>query len=178
LRKRGRKRLEDGTTEDGSKKLKIGDLTEPKPLVAMILLTAFLTRVILPSSLLICVWLPGEGNTDRPIKYPIDDLLIRPAGDDPARLKRPRLVTDFRVPRYLVGDLLMVWDFCSSFGRLLKLSPFSLTDLENAIYHKETSVLLVEMHAAMFHLLMKDQGDYFTTLKDKKRKLKVFPFSV
>jgi hypothetical protein len=30
----------------------------------------------------------------------------------------------------------------------------------------------------MFHLLMKDQGDYFTTLKDKKRKLKVFPFSV
>ncbi|TVU29702.1 hypothetical protein EJB05_21281, partial [Eragrostis curvula] len=137
-RKRGRKRREDETTEDGRKKLK-GD----------------------------------EGNTDVPIKYPIDDLLIRPAGDDPAWSKRPPLATDFRVPRYSVGDLLMVWDFCMSFGRLLKLSPFSLTDLENAICHKESNVLLVEMHAAIFHLLIKDEGDYFNILKNKKRKLKV-----
>ncbi|KAK3158196.1 hypothetical protein QOZ80_2AG0134040 [Eleusine coracana subsp. coracana] len=138
LRKRGRKRQDDGTTEDGGKKLKRDD-----------------------------------GNTGVPVKYPIDDLLLRPAGDDPALSKRPLLATDFRVPRYSVGDLLMVWDFCLSFSRLLKLSPFSLTDLENAICHKESSVLLVELHAAIFHLLIKDQGDYFTILKNKKRKLKV-----
>ncbi|GJN21326.1 hypothetical protein PR202_gb08792 [Eleusine coracana subsp. coracana] len=99
----------------------------------------------------------NDGNTGVPVKYPIDDLLLRPAGDDPALSKRPLLATDFRVPRYCVGDLLMVWDFCLSFSRLLKLSPFSLTDLENAICHKESSVLLVELHAAIFHLLIKDQ---------------------
>ncbi|PWZ24405.1 hypothetical protein Zm00014a_022147 [Zea mays] len=62
----------------------------------------------------------------------------------------------------------MVWDFCSSFGRVLNLSPFPLTDLENTICHKESNVLLVEIHAAM-----KDEGDYFTVLQNKKRKLKV-----
>lgn len=109
------------------------------------------------------------------IKYPIDDLLVRSNADDPALFKRPPLATDFRVPRCSVGDLLMVWDFCSSFGRALNLSPFPLTDLENAICHKESNVLLVEIHAAIFHLLMKDEGDYFTVLQNKKRKLKVLP---
>ncbi|GJM85260.1 hypothetical protein PR202_ga01695 [Eleusine coracana subsp. coracana] len=50
----------------------------------------------------------NDGNTGVPVKYPIDDLLLRPAGDDPALSKRPLLATDFRVPRYSVGDLLMV----------------------------------------------------------------------
>ena len=68
----------------------------------------------------------------------------------------------------------MVWDFCMSFGRLLCLSPFSLSDLENAICQKETNiVLIVEIHIALFHFLIKDEGDYFTFLQDKKRKLKV-----
>uniref|UniRef100_A0A0A9HDD6 DDT domain-containing protein n=1 Tax=Arundo donax TaxID=35708 RepID=A0A0A9HDD6_ARUDO len=138
LQKRGRKRQEDGTMEDGRKKLK-----------------------------------KDEGHTHVPIKYPMDDLLLRPTEGDPALLKRPHLATDFRVPRYYVGDLLMVWDFCSSFGRLLNLSPFSLTDLENAICHKESNVLLVEVHATIFHLLIKDKGDYFAILQNKKRKLKV-----
>ncbi|XP_003575146.1 DDT domain-containing protein DDB_G0282237 [Brachypodium distachyon] len=108
-----------------------------------------------------------------PIKYPIDDLLLSPAVDDPALLKRPPLATDFGIPRNSVGDLLMVWDFCLSFGRVLNLSPFSLADLENAICHKESNALLVEIHSAMFHLLIKDEGDYFMALKNNKRKLKL-----
>ena len=67
----------------------------------------------------------------------------------------------------------MVWDFYSSYGRVLNLSPLPLTDLENTICHKESNVLLVEIHAAMFHLLMKDEGDYFIVLQNKKWKLKV-----
>ncbi|CAN6238353.1 unnamed protein product [Urochloa humidicola] len=114
-----------------------------------------------------------DGDAHVSIKYPIDDLLVRPNADDPALCKRPPLATDFRVPRCSVGDLLMVWDFCLSFGRILHLSPFSLTDMENAICHKESNVLLVEIHAAMFHLLIKDKGDYFSVLQNKKRKLKV-----
>lgn len=109
-----------------------------------------------------------------PVKYPIDDLLVKAAADDPVLSKRCPLSTDFKVPLHSVGDLLMVWDFCMSFGRLLCLSPFSLSDLENAICHKETNlVLTVEIHTALFHLLIKDEGDYFTFLQNKKRKLKV-----
>lgn len=138
MHKKGRKRKENGTIEDGRKKMK-----------------------------------KDEGDAHVPMKYPIDDLLVRPNADDPALSKRPPLATDFRVPRGCVGDLLMVWDFCSSFGRVLNLSPFPLTDMENAICHKESNVLLVEIHAAMFHLLIKDKGDYFSVLQHKKRKLKV-----
>uniref|UniRef100_A0A0E0K148 DDT domain-containing protein n=1 Tax=Oryza punctata TaxID=4537 RepID=A0A0E0K148_ORYPU len=114
-----------------------------------------------------------EEHIDVPIKYPIDDLLVQPSADDHALSKRPPLATDFRVPKYSVGDLLMVWDFCLSFGRVLNLSPFSLADLENAICHKESNALLVEIHTAIFHLLIKDEGDYFTVLRTKNRKLKV-----
>ncbi|KAK8448854.1 hypothetical protein SEVIR_7G113400v4 [Setaria viridis] len=68
----------------------------------------------------------------------------------------------------------MVWEFCLSFGRLLCLSPFSLSDLENAICNKESNlVLVVEMHAALFHLLIRDEGEYFTFLLNKKKTLKV-----
>uniref|UniRef100_A0ACD5ZER4 Uncharacterized protein n=1 Tax=Avena sativa TaxID=4498 RepID=A0ACD5ZER4_AVESA len=108
-----------------------------------------------------------------PIKYPIDDLLVSPAADGPALLKRPPLVTDFGIPRNSVGDLLMVWDFCLSFGRVLNLYPFSLADLENAICHKESNVLVAEIHSAMFHLLIEDDGDYFTSPQSNKRKLKL-----
>jgi hypothetical protein len=112
-----------------------------------------------------------------PVKYPIDDLLVKPAADDPVLSKRCPTSTDFKVPLYSVGDLLMVWDFCMSFGRLLCLSPFSLSDLENAICHKESNVLIVEIHTALFHFLIKDEGDYFTILQNKKRKSKVISSS-
>ncbi|TKW04497.1 hypothetical protein SEVIR_7G113400v4 [Setaria viridis] len=109
-----------------------------------------------------------------PVKYPIDDLLVKPTADDPILPKRPPLSRDFRVPVDSVGDLLMVWEFCLSFGRLLCLSPFSLSDLENAICNKESNlVLVVEMHAALFHLLIRDEGEYFTFLLNKKKTLKV-----
>ncbi|KAF0893176.1 hypothetical protein E2562_023199 [Oryza meyeriana var. granulata] len=105
---------------------------------------------------------------------PIDDLLLKPAADDPSLSKKRPLSTYFKVPVDSVGDLLMVWDFCMSYGRILCLSPFSLLDLENAICHKESNlVLLVEIHAALFHLLIKDRGGYFMFLQNKRKKLKV-----
>uniref|UniRef100_A0A0D9W599 DDT domain-containing protein n=1 Tax=Leersia perrieri TaxID=77586 RepID=A0A0D9W599_9ORYZ len=122
--------IENGTTDDGRKKLKKGE--------------------------------------------PIDDLLLKPTADDSGLSKKPPLSTDFRVPVDSVGDLLMVWDFCMSYGRILCLSPFSLSDLENAVCHKESNlVLLVEIHAALIRLLIKDGGGYFMFLQNKRRKLKV-----
>ncbi|XP_073003097.1 uncharacterized protein [Typha latifolia] len=111
---------------------------------------------------------------ERPIRYPIDDLLVQPSADDPILFKRPPLSTDFRVPMDCVGDLLMIWDFCSSFSRLLHLLPFSLTDFESAVCHKESNlVLITEVHSAFFNLLIKDEGEYFRATQNKRRKLKI-----
>lgn len=68
----------------------------------------------------------------------------------------------------------MVWDFCTSYGRLLQLSPFSLEDFENALCYKESYVvLIVETHSAFLCSLMKDNGEYFLATQRKKRKPKV-----
>ncbi|KAJ3675511.1 hypothetical protein LUZ60_004553 [Juncus effusus] len=93
------------------------------------------------------------------IKYPIEDLSVK---SSPEFTKRPSLCTEFRVPMESVGDLLSVWDFCSSFAKLLRLFPFSLSEFENAICHREGNVnLIFEVHSAIFGLLMEDSEDYF-----------------
>ncbi|KAJ6807274.1 DDT domain-containing protein [Iris pallida] len=116
----------------------------------------------------------GEEVKEEPIVYPIDDLLVRPTADDPIFTDRPSLSTNFKVHMDCVGDLLMVWDFCSSFSRLLNLWPFSLEDFENAICHKDSNLLLiVESHSAILRLLIKDEGEYFCAIQNKREKLKV-----
>lgn len=115
-----------------------------------------------------------DNRTDEPIKYPIDDLLVQPALDDPVFTERPSLSRDFNVPMNCVGDLLMVWDFCSSFSSLLHLWPFSLEDFENALCHKDSNlVLIVETHSAVLRMLIKDNRNYTTTIQKKKRKPKI-----
>ncbi|XP_038900335.1 DDT domain-containing protein DDB_G0282237 isoform X3 [Benincasa hispida] len=114
------------------------------------------------------------GLLDEDIKYPIDDILVQPGPDDPVFSERPSPSREFKVPMNCVGDLLMVWDVCSSFSRLLHLWPFSLDDFERAIYHKESNVpLLVEAHSAFFRLLLKDNGEYSSLVQGKKRKMKI-----
>ncbi|KAK3029666.1 hypothetical protein RJ639_038947 [Escallonia herrerae] len=111
---------------------------------------------------------------EEPIKYPIDDLLVQPGSDDPAFTQRPSPSREFNIPMDCVGDLLMVWNFCSSFGRLLQLLPFSLEDFENALCHKDSNVILiVESHSTLLRLLMKDNGDYAMAIEKKKRKPKM-----
>ena len=68
----------------------------------------------------------------------------------------------------------MVWDFVSSFGRLLHLFSFSLQDFENAICHKDSNlIIIVETYSAFLRLLIKDDGQYFAVIEEKKRKPKV-----
>lgn len=99
---------------------------------------------------------------------------MKPSPDDPVFADCPSPSRDFNVPIHCVGDLLMVWDFCTSFGKLLHLSPYSIEDFENAICHKESNVvLLVESHAALFRVLMKDDGEYTAAVEKRKRKFKV-----
>ncbi|XP_021273590.1 DDT domain-containing protein DDB_G0282237 isoform X2 [Herrania umbratica] len=111
---------------------------------------------------------------EEPVKYPIDDLLVQPGPDDPLFTDRPFPSRDFNVPMDCVGDLLMVWDFCSSFSRLLHLWPFSLEDFENAICHKDSNlVLIAETHSALLRLLIKDDSEYSFALQKRKRKPKI-----
>lgn len=116
----------------------------------------------------------SENHVEEPIIYPIDDLFVKPSADDPNLTDRPSPSTDFHVPMDCVGDLLMVWNFFISFGRLLHLWPFSLEDFENAICHKNSELMLIlESHSAILKFLIKDGGDYFTAIRNKRQKLKV-----
>lgn len=111
------------------------------------------------------------------IKYPIDDQLVQPGADDPVFTDRPSPTRDFTIQMDCVGDLLMVWDFCSSFGRMLYLWPFSLEDFEKALCHKDSNLtLIVETHAALFRLLINEEGQYYVVIQQKKRKSKVRDF--
>lgn len=108
------------------------------------------------------------------IKYPIEDLLVQPSNEDQSLSERPSPHHDFSVPMDCVGDLVMIWEFCTSFGRFLHLSPFSIDDFGNALCHKDSNLVLVtECHSALLRSLMKDNGEYFITLTKKKRKLKI-----
>ncbi|CAH9109922.1 unnamed protein product [Cuscuta europaea] len=108
------------------------------------------------------------------IKYPIDDLLVQPSDSDKKLTERPCLQRDFNVSMHCVGDLLMVWDFGITFGKLLHLSPFSLEDFENAICHKDSNVVLImEYHAALIRFLIEDSGVYLTDTPNRKHKPKI-----
>ncbi|OIV89821.1 hypothetical protein TanjilG_29913 [Lupinus angustifolius] len=109
-----------------------------------------------------------------PIRYPIDDLLVKPGLDDPVFTARPSPSRDFNVSMDCVGDLLMIWDFCSSFAKLLNLWAYSLEDFENAINHRGSNVvLLVESHAALIRVLINDDGEYSTTIEKRRLKHKI-----
>ncbi|XP_073280581.1 uncharacterized protein [Primulina huaijiensis] len=120
----------------------------------------------------------ANGATENPeaktIKYPIDDLLVEPAEEDRLLTERPFLCLDFDLPIYCVGNLLMIWDFCSSYGRLFNLSPFSLEDFENSVCYKDsTPLLIVESYSALLRLLLNDTGKFSMAVENKKRKSKI-----
>lgn len=111
---------------------------------------------------------------DQSIKYPVDDLLVQPTAEDRLLMERPSPCRDFNVPMDCVGDLLMVWDFCASFARLLNLSPFSLEDFENSLCYKDsTPLLIVECCSSLLRLLVKDNGKFSMAIENRKRKPKV-----
>eukprot|EP00258_Populus_trichocarpa_P039670 XP_024455689.1 DDT domain-containing protein DDB_G0282237 isoform X3 [Populus trichocarpa] len=111
---------------------------------------------------------------EEPIKYPIDDLLVQPETDDPVFTVRPLPSRDFNVPMDGVGDLLMVWDFLSSFSKLLHLWPFSLEDFENAICRKGSNVnLIVETHSSLIRLLKSEKDECFSAVQKRTRALKI-----
>lgn len=133
----------------------------------------FLLSISLPAM----VFLGNEHPEDQSMRYPIDDLLVQPTAED-LLTERPSPCRDFNVPMNCVGSLLMVWDFCASFGRLLNLSSFSLEDFENSLCYKDSiPLLIVESCSALLRLLVRDNVKFSMAIKKRKRKPKVTSIS-
>lgn len=109
-----------------------------------------------------------------PIKYPIEDSLIQPSPNEPPLPERPVPSSDFPLSMDCTGQLLMVWNFCSLFGKVIRLSPFSLEEFEKALECKETDpILLREAHHALLKLALSDPAVNQSFQEKRKRKSKV-----
>ncbi|CAK9217867.1 unnamed protein product [Sphagnum troendelagicum] len=101
----------------------------------------------------------------RPTRYPIEDSHVKLSSEDPQLNDRPVPSTDFLLPMACVGDLLMVWDFCSLFSKALLLSPFTLEELEKSLDYKEGEApLLLEINFALLCIALTDpilQDEFF-----------------
>ncbi|MCO5613434.1 hypothetical protein L7F22_067710 [Adiantum nelumboides] len=109
-----------------------------------------------------------------PIKYPIEDTLVQPSSSEPPLTERPAWSSDFILPMLCTGSLLMVWNFCSLFGKVIRLSPFSLEEFEKALECPETDpVLLREAHHSLIKLLLEDSSVLQSFKERRKGKFKV-----
>lgn len=105
---------------------------------------------------LLAAW-PADG--DRPLLMPpIEDSLL-PV--DASLQPRPEPLKSFFVPdselvlpAEFLGKTLLVFDFTTRFGKLIKLSPFHLEDLVGAICHPQESNLARELHCALLRYLL------------------------
>ncbi|KAG0450148.1 hypothetical protein HPP92_026897 [Vanilla planifolia] len=78
------------------------------------------------------------------------------------------------LPIQCVGDLLWFWNFCISFWQVVAFVAILFEDFENAICYKDSELMLIlESHSAILNLLIKDGGDYFMAIQNKKQKFKV-----
>lgn len=107
------------------------------------------------------------------IVYPIEDLLVKPTVDDPKFSARPVPSVNFLIPIDEVGNLLMVWDFLSCFGKNLRLSPFSLSNFEEAVSYNGESNLIVEAHVALLTLLIKENDEFNSFVQQREKEEKI-----
>ncbi|KAI5081067.1 hypothetical protein GOP47_0004250 [Adiantum capillus-veneris] len=109
-----------------------------------------------------------------PIKYPIEDTLVQPSSSEPPLTERPAWSSDFVLPMHCTGSLLMVWNFCSLFGKVIRLSPFSLEEFEKALECSDADpILLREAHHAFIKLILEDLSVLESFQGRRKRKVKV-----
>jgi hypothetical protein len=108
------------------------------------------------------------------IKYPIEDSLVEPSSDGSILPNKPAPLSDFSLPMDCIGPLLMVWNFCTLFEKVIKLSPFPLEDLARAVDCKEKEhMLLKEAHHALIKLVLSDPAisKAFPELRTRKAKV-------
>ncbi|KAF8581380.1 chromatin remodeling complex protein [Ramaria rubella] len=101
----------------------------------------------------------------RYIKYPTEDLDVilsqrerakRMAANGHARSVRPTPSTDVPFGSMVFESLLMTWGFFTAFGVPLKLSSFTLDEMEHAIRHSDPEqpvTLIAEIHSSLIYAL-------------------------
>ncbi|KAI7869325.1 ATP-utilizing chromatin assembly and remodelling N-terminal-domain-containing protein [Spinellus fusiger] len=91
---------------------------------------------------------PNTAHANKPVQNPTGDMPLCPI---------PRKTT---IPMDCFGSLLMVWCFLSIFARPLDLSPFTIDDFENALYHDSSAIkarLLIESNVALLNAIIYQQ---------------------
>ncbi|ORX38861.1 hypothetical protein BD324DRAFT_648971 [Kockovaella imperatae] len=106
-----------------------------------------------------------EALKKKPMKFPAEDLLVEYSQDkdEPAGRVEVRPTPNRDLP---FGDLfekfLMSWSFLNVMGKPLALSPFTLDDYEQALYHTDPwtspTKLMVEIHSTLLNALIVDQN--------------------
>ncbi|KAJ0797032.1 putative transcription factor & chromatin remodeling DDT family [Helianthus annuus] len=91
-----------------------------------------------------------------------DLLCVFPPKSVQTRLKRPFSVHPWIDSEENVGNLLMVWRFCTTFADILGLWPFTLDEFVQAL-HDYDSRLLGEVHIALLKLIVRDIEDVART---------------
>ncbi|WWC67890.1 uncharacterized protein I206_101808 [Kwoniella pini CBS 10737] len=97
-----------------------------------------------------------ERRKKKALKYPAEDLLVEwsEEKDSPAGRIQVRPIPKKTLP---FGDqfekLLMTWSFLNVMGNPLGLSPFTLDEFEQSLYHTDPTVLLTEIHSVLLNAL-------------------------
>lgn len=71
----------------------------------------------------------------------------------------PPVCTDFLgVPPSAIGDMLQVWEFVTAFSKTLRLTPFKLIHLQQAVVHSERSSLVDSCIVRLVQTIISDKG--------------------
>ncbi|KAL1406251.1 hypothetical protein Q8F55_007945 [Vanrija albida] len=107
-----------------------------------------------------------ERKKKKPNKYPCEDLLLEYSAEREGAQGKPevRPAPNKQVP---FGEqfekFLLSWSFLNVMGKPLGLSPFTLDDFEQSLYHTDPYTapvpLLTEIHAVLLNALIKDSTD-------------------
>eukprot|EP00802_Teleaulax_amphioxeia_P003249 Tamp_03252.p1 GENE.Tamp_03252~~Tamp_03252.p1 ORF type:complete len:1069 (-),score=328.91 Tamp_03252:626-3757(-) len=121
---------------------------------------------------LLAVW---PSDADRPLLMPpVEDSML-PV--DASLQPRPEPLTSFFVPdtelvlpAELLGKTLLVFDFTTRFGKLIKMSPFHLEDLVGAICHEQESNLSRELHCSLLRYLLQQHYEEIRAKEEERRR--------
>eukprot|EP00002_Diphylleia_rotans_P036476 TRINITY_DN8040_c0_g1_i4.p1 TRINITY_DN8040_c0_g1~~TRINITY_DN8040_c0_g1_i4.p1 ORF type:complete len:558 (+),score=139.80 TRINITY_DN8040_c0_g1_i4:45-1718(+) len=93
----------------------------------------------------------------KPIKYPIEDEEV-PESERLSEQPCPTLSKDFIVETTKVGPIIMVWNFISTYGKLCKISPFSLDDFMDGLSMKEKCPLVTTVIVQFLKMIMENEN--------------------
>lgn len=97
---------------------------------------------------------PSAPGTGLLRKGALEDLQIDREGNA-ANAVPPPTAAEFPAPQNCIGQLLMIWNFCSAFSKAIGLTLFDFDDLAMSIGCNRRNPLLDEVHVAVMRSIFK-----------------------